>query len=322
MLGSVFHDTNNLAIRNLYGPDVITLDPQDKKKVISVDWEVWKLRMFTSIYASLFQIPNTRECILAVDDKSSWRYKIWPRYKEERKRKPKQSDIDMELFFKVYSEFMQELTDFFPIKVLKVPFAEGDDIIGTLVPENNTNKSLIISTDKDYLQLFSKNVKVYNPIKKEYMEHPNPEMFIIEQCMIGQVKDSIFNIVTPQDYPIGLRKPGFGPKAFEKAVVVGIKETLGQTKKIPKKKYKIDEEERTYSNDGFSLQERFDFNRKLMDFQLIPNVVKNAIRESYYNSKAYFPDDPGVMHEFFKKHNWPEYLEQYVKVEQKLLNLF
>ena len=227
----------------------------------------------------------------------------------------------LHLFFKVYTEFMEELSEFFPIKILKVPFSEGDDIIGTLVPDS-LNECLIISTDKDYLQLCSKNVKIYNPLKKEYMEHPNPEMFIIEQCMIGQAKDSIFNIVTPQDYPIGLRKPGFGPSAFEKAVVKGIKETLSEVKKIPKKKYKIGDIEKEYSNDGFSLQERFDFNRKLMDFQLIPDVIKNAIRRSYNNSKKNFPDDPGLMYEFFKNHNWPEYLEQYVKIEQKLLNLF
>ena len=295
---STCFDVNNLAIRNLFGQDVIQYVAGDKTKVLSVNYDLMKFRIFDSIYRSLFRVNGVREVVLAMDDRRSWRKLYWTKYKANRKDKRERLDLDWDEYFEVYESFMQEIKDHFPFKVIKVKDAEADDVIGAVVL-GKPQDFYIISTDKDFLQLSSPRVKIYNPLKKTLVEHPNPELFLVQECMTGQAKDNIYNVKTPLDYPDGKRKPGFGAKAFEKALAGagGYKQFL------------ID-------ND---LTERFEFNRNLMDFARIPTEIQRRIMRDY---DGYQKPDLGMIHEFFKKHQYPEYLDNFTNVENKIMEVY
>jgi len=295
MKTSIFFDFNNTVIRCVFNKDVCQKDINGD--LAYVDWDYWKYLVFSSVYNSLYHVDNCGEIILAIDDKHSWRKDIWSRYKESRKKKRDKTDFDWDEFFVKFIELQEEFKTHFPFKILKVEKAEADDIIGVLVL-NNKNKSQIISVDKDFLQLYRPDmVEIYNPLKRVKVSHPNTEMFLIQECLTGQSKDDIFNIKTPLDHPEGKRKPGFGPKALDKVIAYGWKKWL--------------------KDEG--LEERFEFNRNLMDFRRIPEEIKQNILD-HYNS--YETPEPSMLYEFFKKHNWPEYLENLHNVENRLGELY
>lgn len=293
---TICFDVNNLAMRNLFGPDVLKYDPTDKKKVVEMDTELFKFRVFDAIYKSLYKVKGASEVVLAMDDRRSWRKLYWAKYKAHRKSSRDKLEFDWEGYYDMYESYMLELKESFPFKTIKCSDTEADDVIGALCLEKD-HEFYIISTDKDFLQLSSKRVKIYNPMKKVHVDHPNPELFIVEQSLIGQAKDNIYNIKTPLDWPDDKRRPGFGEKAFEKVIAHGVDKWLEEN----------------------NLQERYEFNRNLMDFARIPEEIKRRIRNEY---DGYVKPDPDNILKFFKDHPWPDFTENFTNVENKLMSLY
>ena len=289
-------DGNNTALRCVYAADVITYNKD--KTVKSIDYDYWKYIMFNSLYMSLFAVKGTGSIVFAVDARKSWRYEVWPRYKEDRKKKKKKdkSQFPWNEFFVEYNGLMKDIREHFPIKVIQLDRCEGDDIIGVIANEIS-NPCEVVSTDKDFLQLHSSRVKIFNPIKRQHVTHPNTDMFLLEQCLCGQSKDSIFNIKTPLDHPEGKRKPGFGPKAFEKVMEYGPKQWL-------------------VDND---LIERYRFNKVLMDFRLIPQDIKDVIMQEY---NEYEYPEPDMMWKYIKEKGYPEVIDNFTNIENKFMELY
>ena len=295
---TICFDVNNLAMRNLFGPDVLELDPKDKKKVINMDTELFKYRVFDAIYKALFKVQDVNEIVLAMDDRRSWRRLYWTKYKAHRKDSRDKLDFDWDSYYDMYESFLQEIKETMPFKVIKCVDTEADDVIGVLCLEK-PNDFYIISNDKDFLQLSDKNVTIYNPLKKAHVDHPNPELFLVEECMKGQSKDNIFNIKTPLDWPDGKRKPGFGDSAFEKVLSYA----GGWEKWL----------------EDHGLRDRYEFNRNLMDFSRIPEEIKKRVIRDYDNYKK--PDLEKIL-EFFRNHEWPEYVENFTQVENKIMMVY
>ena len=303
MKKTICFDVNNLAMRNLFGSDILKFDPNDKKKVIDMDVPVFKYRVFDAIYKALFKVQGVNEVVLAMDDRRSWRKLYWTKYKAHRKDSRDKLDLSAiggwDGYYDMYEEFFAEIRDSFPFKVIKCVDTEADDVIGTLCLDKTDQEFYIISNDKDFLQLSSRRVKIYNPLKKSHVDHPNPELFLVEECMKGQSKDNIYNVKTPLDHPDDKRKPGFGDKAFEKVL-----------------SYSGGWEKWLEDNE---LRERYEFNRNLMDFARIPNEIKRRINEAY---DGYVVPDPDGILKFFQKYGWPEYLENFTQVENRIMNVY
>ncbi len=289
-------DMNNLAMRSIHISDVKTVN-KETKQVEHIDWAYWKLVMFSNIYGCLFKVP-LHTIVLCVDSKNSWRYEAWPRYKEDRKKKNQlnKDGFPWKDFFEHYEGFLADIKSHFPVKVIKLDRCEADDIIG-VITQGETSHVEIVSTDKDFLQLSCDRVKVYNPMKKQHVSHPNPAMFLAEQIMCGQKKDSIFNIKTPLDHPEGKRKPGFGPKAFEKVLEHGIGAWLQENE----------------------LLDRYKFNKMLMAFSEIPEEIQTTIMDTYRDYKYPAPDQ---MWAFIEKQGWPEIIENFTQLENKFMELY
>lgn len=298
---SILIDCNNLVIRNLFGQDILTYDPDNKKKVIDTDWELWRFRVFDSIYRSLWAVKgDVRELVLAVDGEDYWRKVFYPGYKDKRKSQREKLEFNWDLFFGKYDELMTEIKENTPFKVIKLKFAESDDIIAAIVKHSKDSSHMeyhIISTDKDFLQLSRSNVNLYNPIKQANISHPNPELWLVEQCLRGQAKDGIFNVKTPLDYPIDKRKPPLGEKMAEKIIAGGYKQWL--------------------KDNGF--EKRFEHNRILIDFDKIPEKIINRILEYYENYETPIPEK---LYPWIEKNNWQGYMEEWFKVESKLLPIY
>jgi len=286
-------DYNNLAMRNLFTKN-IDLNTE------SPDFPLWRYVVFNKIYKLLYKFPNVDEVVIAVDDKNSWRKSYFPRYKESRKKQRKKTDVDWGIIYDVMDGFMKDLKHYMPFKVLKIKNSEADDIIGIICKHINADH-IVYSNDEDFSQLISNRVKVWKP-KEGYRKKISIENFIVKKCLTGQSKDDIFNIKTPNDWGLteetqGKRKPGFGVKSAEKVMAGDYKKWLED-------------------ND---LCDNFHRNRVLMDFDYIPDTIKKRILQGYDN--ASFPP-PKNMYEFFKKHNMRGFLDEFSKVENKLLKLY
>ena len=103
-----------------------------------------------------------------------------------------------------FSSQMDRLIDYLhqlPVDMISVDKQEADDIIAFLAKkiEAEGNKSLIVSSDRDYLQLLSDKITVYAPIKKKLYDYDLfveeykvlPENYIYYKSLLGDKSDNI-----------------------------------------------------------------------------------------------------------------------------------
>jgi len=78
--------------------------------------------------------------------------------------------FDWDNIFNVITEIKNELKENFPYVVMYVENSEADDIIATLVKQQTESKYLIVSGDKDFVQLqHYGNVYQWSPLLKGYI---------------------------------------------------------------------------------------------------------------------------------------------------------
>jgi hypothetical protein len=143
---------------------------EDKKIDISCYKNFYLHLLFTNLATIKKDFSNEYgELVLCIDSKNTWRKDFYPLYKSGRNKKRSESDIDFTQFYTLLDETIQTLDESFPFKVVKVAKSEADDIVGVLA-KNATEKSLVISEDKDFAQLLKyPKVSFYRPIKKEFV---------------------------------------------------------------------------------------------------------------------------------------------------------
>ena len=164
-------------------------------KFTSVDMDVIRpavlntLRLYRTKFVSEFG-----ELILCCDDRKSWRKELFPNYKASRKKTRSAAPIDWENLYECLNQLKEELTEWFPYKVVQVDKAEADDIIAVLVGLAN-ERTLILSSDKDFIQLHHFNVRQYSPIQKKFVEG-DAKWSLHEKLIKGDVGDGVPNIMS------------------------------------------------------------------------------------------------------------------------------
>ena len=216
------------------------------------------------------------EIIIACDDKNYWRRKIYPYYKANRKKSREESDIDWTTIFECFNKIRDELKEYFPYRVLKVDTAEADDIIGTLAQQygsylvgHDTIKILIMSGDKDFIQLQKfANVKQYDPVRKKFISHKNPELYLKEHIMRGDTGDGVPNFLSPDDVFVtkGRQKP-IRQTNLDKWVNQS-PETFGDIELI-----------------GETMVRGYKRNESLIDLSKIPSDIYNMVVAQYEEQK-------------------------------------
>ena len=159
------------------------------------------------------------ELVLCYDSKHYWRRDYFPEYKAGRKKSREESDHDWNAIFECLNKIKDELKEFFPYKVLEIYGAEADDIIAALCVEleYDNGKTLILSGDKDFIQLQKfRNVSQYSPITKRMINGSDPAGYLIEHILKGDVSDGVPNVLSPDHtFTEGLRQRPLGKKKIE-----------------------------------------------------------------------------------------------------------
>ena len=202
------------------------------------------------------------EVVLTWDSKHSWRRDYFPEYKASRRKGREESDLDWDDIFNTLNKIRNEIKENFPYKYLEVFGAEADDIIGFLCEENRDENIIIISGDKDFIQLQKyPNVKQWSPITKKDINGFDPTIYLKEHIIKGDTSDGVPNILSPdKTFVDGLRQRPLTRKKIQSWLVGGGSDWNDEVKR------------------------NFQRNSTLIDLSRTPEELKNQIRLEYNNA--------------------------------------
>ena len=163
------------------------------------------------------------DLVICADDGNYWRKDVFPYYKAGRKEARAESEINWNDVFKSFNNIRDELKEFLPYKVIQIPRAEADDIIGVIThaegnPLNSGEKVLVLSGDKDYLQLHTHgNVYQYDPVRKKYITTGDADAYLKEHILRGDKGDGIPNVLSQDDtFVLNIRQKQLRQTKIEK----------------------------------------------------------------------------------------------------------
>ena len=213
------------------------------------------LRMYRSKYHEEYG-----ELVLCCDGRHSWRKEHFPQYKAARKTNREADKRDWTQIFGCLDTIKSELKEFFPYKYLEIDTAEADDIIGVLARRSGTERVMIISGDKDFIQLqVYKNVKQYSPITKKLIVDRDPAKYLKEHIMKGDSSDGVPNILSADN-----------------CIVDKVRQ-----KPLSKKKIEswIDQEPADFCNE--EQLRNYHRNMKLIDLQYTPSNIADQVGKQF-----------------------------------------
>jgi len=211
------------------------------------------------------------EMVIACDSKNVWRREVFPNYKAGRKANREKSEHDWNAIFSMLHNIKDEIKNFLPYKVIEIETAEADDIIATLVNRlqrqtgpNHAKKVLILSGDKDFIQLHNSNVRQYNPVLSKFVgKDETPSIYIKEHILKGDRSDGVPNVLSDDNVFVeGRRQRPLSKKKIEAWVNEMIMTFT-------------EEEQKNYSR-----------NRKLIDLSCIPPELEAKIINEFNDVKV------------------------------------
>ena len=211
------------------------------------------------------------QVILCMDNSDGryWRKNVASYYKASRKKARDKLEYNFELIFAAMAEIKNELIENFPYIVMDIPGMEADDHIGILTRyfQSKSVKVLITSSDGDFAQLHDyKLLKQWSPIQKKWVKpkHGSAKNDLLVKCFKGDKKDGIANYRAVSDH---YARDDVGR-------VPSITESLLQSLlKASENELQLMLTEVEYA--------RYEENRKLLDFALIPKEYSDAIIKHY-----------------------------------------
>ena len=157
------------------------------------------------------------EVVLTYDSKHYWRRDYFPNYKAGRKKGREKDSKDWDAIFNCLNKIKAEFKENLPYKYLEIYGCEADDIIATLCKNFQDEKIMIVSGDKDFIQLHKyPNVKQYSPILKKMVNGHNPTTYIKEHILKGDTSDGVPNVLSQDNtFTDGIRQRPLGRKKIE-----------------------------------------------------------------------------------------------------------
>jgi len=209
-------DAPNLFFRSKW---VVKGSPEEKASLA--------LHVILASLGKLWREQKVNHLVFAFDGKS-WRKNIYPPYKANRtEKRAKLSPTDLaqdQLFFDKFNQFQEFIQTKTNCTVLYNSNLEADDLIQGFLAANQTDNHIIVSGDKDFEQLLTPQVSlydgltdttitlhgIYDKLGKIVMDKkkgiakipPNPEWSVFEKAMRGCSTDNVFSA-----YP-GVREKG------------------------------------------------------------------------------------------------------------------
>ncbi len=193
----------------------------------------------------------------------TFRHESYPEYKATRRETPED--------LKEQFPRMHELVEALNIALLVVPGVEADDVMGALAKQAQAEgmETVLVTGDKDLLQLVSEHVRVFDPSKGDEGAWFGPEE-VVARFGTGpeHVVDALALIGDAADNIPGVR--GIGDKTAKKLLekygsLEGLYEHLGDLKGKQKERVTEDREQAFFSRELVTLKTDLDLNTATAD---------------------------------------------------------
>lgn len=192
--------------------------------------------------------------LIACDNRNVWRREIYPEYKAQR-------EVNRDEHYKDTRECIEEIQRFFEecttVPVIQAPNSEADDVIAITtraVTESHPNTQMVImSDDRDFMQLIDNNVRLYSPRNRGERENEDKEYDLFVKCIRGDNSDNITSA-----YPF-VRETRLKKAWEDKTEMINLMETV--------------------TKHGIHVGETFKRNQSLINFDFIPQHIEDSIRE-------------------------------------------
>jgi len=218
------------------------------------------IRMFRNQFSK-----DYGEMVICCDGKDNWRKKVFPEYKANRRKNRENDPTDWKTLFELLHEMREDLTKYFPYKVMHVDTAEADDIFGVLVDHCEENPTLILSSDKDFIQLQKyQGVRQWSPLQKKFVVG-DPAASLYDKTFRGDTGDGVPNILSSDDT----------------LITEGKRQTPVTKKKMELWRGKKPEE---FCNEA--MLRNYHRNKTLVDLRETPESIRINIVNQYDNQEA------------------------------------
>lgn len=156
---------------------------------------------FRNLRALIDQHKPTK-VFFVLEGKPVARLEQFPEYKSQRKLDEYSLDpvvlekiVARNDFFRQVDLILDLMKKTFPISIVKHPNFECDDTIYNLIKHSSISSSaewIVVSNDSDFIQLLNEfeNVKLYNPMKKEFVSKPD-YCYVAWKSLRGDGSDNI-----------------------------------------------------------------------------------------------------------------------------------
>lgn len=241
-------DLNNLIFITRYASVKTPSRSQRKEEFV-------KELIFKETLGSIVYFANTFKAdsiVIACDSSDVWRKDIHPEYKAGRDHDDVyyRETIDAADMTK---QFFRECTN---SAVIEVPRTEADDIIAVFVQESDGVDNVILSSDKDFIQLIDENTSLYSPAQKKWRESDDGEYELFLKCIRGDRNDNVLSA-----YP-------------------RVRET--KLKEAWEDPYKMQNLLETVRKDGKKVKDAYDFNSNLIDLSKQPSDIRQDIVDALH----------------------------------------
>lgn len=210
--------------------------------------------IFKDVVSYIIRFANqNRVSAIAImgDSVNVWRKDIYPEYKER--------EIVEDVYFEdciaainMIKEFFRECTN---SSVYVVPKTEADDLIAYATQISSGVKNIIMSSDRDFVQLINKDTKLYSPPQKVYRESEDVGYDLFLKCIRGDRNDNLLSAY---------------PRARETLLMEAWKDP-----------YKMKEVMETIRKDGQKVGDVYDFNLSMIDLTKQPTHIRQAMEDEF-----------------------------------------
>lgn len=273
-MGSIIIDGNSIGHANHNGTKLSVGELQTQ----AIFGVLKSVRGFIEMY------PGWKPIVLW-DGDSKWRKEIYPEYKANRKPKDEKSLLHKEAY-KTQVPFIRKGLQLLGVRQLLANSYEADDLAGIFskVLSSNENPAVVITGDKDWLQMVNENVSWFDPIRDRKVGLGNffestgyftTEQFLDGKALMGDTSDNISGVG-------GIGEKGAPEFIAEFKSVENFFKLVDDGKFIPKKKA----HQNLASEEGRNAYRR---NIKLMNLLSVPNPPKEdvVIFKQSYNREAF-----------------------------------
>lgn len=145
---------------------------------------------------------------VALEGRPVARHEASPEYKANRKVAHDDPRADeLRRFFEQTDVIVDLMTRHFPVSVIRHPTSEADDTLANVIRRSSTAVDwVLVSSDTDFIQLLGErdNLRLYNPVRGEFVKRPVDYDYVTWKALRGDATDNISGI------------PGVGDKTAAK----------------------------------------------------------------------------------------------------------